>query len=106
MTKEATRNAVLTLNRVPLKKEFPRKKDCWLKPHFHLVRMFVQVRTEDRLVFRHDPLRAGLCISVTTVWLDLLVFLASNCDALGNYRPIQNKEKIEGYVMSIRWGQV
>ena len=33
-------------------------------------------------------------------------FLASNCDALGNYRPIQDKEKIERYVMPIRRGQV
>src|SRR6266436_2883664 len=29
MTNGTTRNAVLTLNRVPSKKEFPRKKDCW-----------------------------------------------------------------------------
>jgi len=32
-------------------------------------------------------------------------FLASHCDALGNYRPIQDKEKIERYVMSIRRGR-
>ena len=31
-------------------------------------------------------------------------FLASNCDALGNYRPIQDKEKIERYVMPMRRG--
>ena len=34
------------------------------------------------------------------------LFLASNCDALGNYRPIQNNEKVERFVMSIHGGYV